>query len=173
MRRILVRRGVLIAAVVACLLAGTFVADAAAQSYPLPPLPPDPPVTPEPPSVVAPPRLMSPFPIVRIVGRLTRDGVRISLLSVRAPTNATIDVTCFRRGCRKRSVAKGRGINRAIRFRRFQRSLRAGTIIEIRVRREGTIGKITRFRIHRGRRPARSDRCLRPGSTRGSACPDA
>ena len=141
--------------------------DASAQSYPLPTPPPDPS-----PPIVRPLQLMSPFPVVRIVGRLTRSGARLQLLSVRAAASATIFVRCFRRKCRRRSLTKGRGFGRAVRFRRFERSLAAGTIIEVRVSRGDAIGKFTRFRIRRGRRPARRDLCLRPGETRGTVCPE-
>ena len=145
--------------------------DASAQFYPLP-TPPPPPPRETPPPLVRPLPLMSPFPVVRIVGRLTRRGAQLRLLSVRAPANARIFVRCFRRECRRRSSIQGRGFRRAVRFRRFERSLAAGTIIEVRISRGDAIGKFTRFRIRRGRRPARSDLCLRPGDTRGTPCPD-
>lgn len=143
--------------------------EAAAQAYPLP-TPPGttPPVT-EP--VAQPLALMSPFPIVRIAGRLTRQGASIRLLSVRASTRALILVRCFRKGCRRRSLRRGRG-RRPVRFRRFELNLRAGTLIEVRVRQAGAIGKFTRFRIRRGRGPARRDLCLYPDVSRGAACPE-
>lgn len=145
--------------------------DASAQSYPLPtPTPMPPPARSVP--LVPPLRLMTPFPVVRIVGVLTRRGARIRLLSVRAPASASIFVRCLRRGCRRRSLRQGRGFGRTVRFKRFERSLPAGTIIEVRVGRRDAIGKFTRFRIRRGRRPARADRCLRPGESRATPCPE-
>ena len=146
-------------------LAVTLAEDARSQ-YPLPtPLVQD--TTPAPIQTL---RLMSPFPVVRIVGRLTRSGARIRLLTVRAPASVTIFVRCFRRGCRRRSATAGRGS--PVRFRRFERTLRAGTVIEVFVGRGDAIGKYTRFRIRRGRRPARLDLCLRPGATSGTDCPE-
>ena len=143
--------------------------NASAQSYPLPaPTPPRGTSAP----LVRPLQLMSPFPVVRIVGRLTDRGARIRLLAVRAPVSASIFVRCLRRGCRGRSLRQGRGFRRAVRFKRFERSLRAGTIIEVRVGRRDAIGKFTRFRIRRGRRPARADLCLSPGESRGTPCAD-
>lgn len=138
-----------------------------AQYYPLPTPPPG--ASPPP---IRPLQLISPFPVVRIVGRLTRRGARIRLLSVRAPASAAILVRCSRRRCRRQSLRLARGLGRPVRFRQFERSLRAGTIIEILVGRRGTIGKFTRFRIRRGRRPARRDLCLRPGDNRGTPCPE-
>ncbi len=160
------RRAALLAAFVASALAGGLTGHASAQ-YPLP-APPQ--RTPAP--LIRTPQLVSPFPIVRIVGWLNRTGARIRLLTVRAPAGASILVSCSRRGCRRRSLRHGRGINRAVRFRRFELRLRAGTIIEVRVSQTGAIGKLTRFRIRRGRRPARRDLCLRPGETRGTDCPE-
>ena len=160
-------RWFLLVVVVASALTVALARDASAQGYPLPTPPRE-----TPPPLLRPLPLMSPFPVVRIVGTLTRRGARLRLLSVRAPASATIFVRCFRRKCRRRSITRGRGFTRAVRFRRFERSLAAGTIIEVRVIRSDAIGKFTRFRIRRGRRPARSDRCLRPGESRGTPCPE-
>jgi hypothetical protein len=116
-------------------------------------------------------RLMSPYPVVRLAGRLTADGARIRLLSVsRAPKCAVVRVSCRGRSCPARSVTrfKGRG---PLRFRRFQRRLRAGVVLTVRVSKGDTIGKYTQFLIREGRAPRRRDRCLRPGESRGSACP--
>ena len=147
--------------------------DARATQYELPPVEPPPvePPLPTPPPV-PPLELMSPFPVVRIVGRLTPGGARIRVLSVRAPARASILVRCRTRGCTRRSRSSGRGMRRAVRFRRFERRLRAGTVIEVLVGRADAIGKFTRFRIRRGRAPARRDLCLIPGQTRGSECPE-
>lgn len=139
-----------------------------AQSYYLPPTRP----TPAAPTPVGPLRQMTPFPIVRIVGAATRRGARIRVLSVRAPAGTTILVRCRRQRCSRRSRAGGRGMSRPVRFRRFERSLRAGTILEVFVGRPDAIGKFTRFRIRRSRRPSRTDLCLFPGARTGSACPE-
>jgi hypothetical protein len=63
-------------------------------------------------------------------------------------------------------------MRRAVRFKRLERSFRAGTYIEVGVGAPGAIGKFTRFRIRLNRSPARKDLCLLPGRTRGSSCPD-
>lgn len=160
-------RALLLVALVASVLAAGLAKDSSAQYYPLPPPPPDT----SPPPVRSLP-LMSPFPVVRIVGRLTHRGARIRLLTVRAPASAAILVRCFRRRCRGRSLKRGLGFSRPVRFRKFERSLRAGVRIEVLVARGGVIGKYTRFRIRRGRRAARLDLCLRPGESRGSVCPE-
>lgn len=116
-------------------------------------------------------RLMSPYPVVRLAGRLTADGARVRRLSVsRAPRCAVVAVSCRGRSCPARRVSRfmGRG---ALRFRRFERRLLAGTVLTVRISKGDSIGKFTQFRIRSGKAPRRRDRCLRPGERRGSACP--
>jgi PKD repeat protein len=116
-------------------------------------------------------RLMTPYPVVRLAGRLTPTGARVRLLSVsRAPKCAVVAVSCRGRSCPARRVSRftGRG---ALRIRRFERRLRAGTVLTVRISKGNSIGKLTRFRIRSGKAPRRRDRCLRPGETRGTACP--
>jgi hypothetical protein len=116
-------------------------------------------------------RLMSPYPVVRLAGRLTADGARIRLLSVsRAPKCAVVRVSCRGRSCPTRSETRRKG-RAPLRFRRFQRRLRAGTVLTVRISKGDTIGKFTQFRIRSEKAPRRRDLCLRPGETRGSACP--
>ncbi len=117
-------------------------------------------------------RVMSPYPVVRIAGRLTRRGARIRVLSVaRAPTCAVVKVSCRGRSCPVRRVTRFMGRRRPLRFKLFQRRLRAGAVLTVRVSKGDAIGKYTRFRIRSGKAPRRRDRCLRPGETKGSACP--
>lgn len=116
-------------------------------------------------------RLMSPYPVVRLAGRLTPTGARVRLLSVsRAPKCAVVAVSCRGRSCPARRVTRFVG-RRALRIRRFERRLRAGTVLTVRISKGDSIGKLTQFRIRSGKAPRRRDRCLRPGETRGSACP--
>jgi hypothetical protein len=118
-------------------------------------------------------RIMSPYPMVRIAGRLTRRGARIRRLSVsRAPTCAVVKVSCRGRSCPARSITRFTGRGTPLRFKLFQRRLRAGAVLTVRISRGDRIGKYTQFRIRSGKEPRRRDRCLRPGETRGSACPE-
>jgi PKD repeat protein len=117
-------------------------------------------------------RLMSPYPVVRIAGQLTRRGARIRVLSIsRAPTCAVVRVSCRGRSCPVRSVSRYMGRRGQLRFKRFQRRLRAGAVLTVRVSKGDTIGKYTQFRIRSAKAPRRRDRCLQPGETKGSACP--
>jgi hypothetical protein len=116
-------------------------------------------------------RLMTPFPVVRLAGRLTKKGARIKVLSVlRAPKCARVSVRCRGRSCpvKRASGYVGRG---PLRFRRFERRLRAGTVLTIRVTKDAFIGKFTQFKIRKDIAPVRRDRCLLPGATKGTACP--
>lgn len=116
-----------------------------------------------------PPELLSPFPVVRLVGRTTATGAVISLLTVNAPPGARVAVRCHGAACPyRRAAARASDL---VRFRRLQRALGAGTVIAVRVTKRGTIGKYTRFRIRRGERPARLDRCLKPGAGKPARCP--
>ncbi len=118
-----------------------------------------------------PPELLRPFPVVRLRLRTTSAGMRVSLLGVRGPAGISVLVRCRGRDCpwRSRSVVADDG---SVRFRRLQRRLRAGTVIEVFATRTSRIGKYTRFRVRRGRAAARVDACVAPGATRPSACPD-
>lgn len=114
-------------------------------------------------------RLLSPFPVVRLVGQLTAKGTEVKLLVVQAPRGARVSVRCRGHDCPyRRAAARSRG---RVRFRRLQRLLPAGAVLEVSVTKRGTIGKYTRFRIRRGRTPARLDRCLRAGAKGPVACP--
>jgi hypothetical protein len=118
----------------------------------------------------SPPALMSPFPVVRMVGRVTGRGARITLLSVRGPRRARGTLRCKARRCpykrRSRHLRRGKLV-----FKRMQREFLAGTVIKIYVTQRDKIGKYTRFRIRPGTVPARVDRCLRGRSSRPRRCP--
>jgi hypothetical protein len=117
------------------------------------------------------PAMLSPFPVVAIAGRLTHSGARVTLLSVRGPAKARVLVRCHGHGCPVRSMRARIGRSRKLRLRRFERRLRAGTLVEILVTGPGRVGKYARFKVRRGKPPARTDACLAPGSSRPTACP--
>jgi hypothetical protein len=122
--------------------------------------------------------LLLPVPIVRIAGSETSSGVNLSVLSVQAPVTARVTVTCRGHGCPARSVSilaraskRSRATSVQIAFRRFERALPAGVILEIRVFKPGQIGKYTRFAIRRHLVPVRVDACLGSGNPQPIACP--
>ena len=121
------------------------------------------------PVALASPSRMAPFPVVRLRGRLTATGVRVSLLSVRAPAGARVQVSCRGKSCPARVLVR-RVRRRSVSFPRLHAALAAGTVLEVVVSRPGQIGKFTRFRIRRSAAPRRLDQCFMPGASRPSAC---
>lgn len=118
------------------------------------------------------PRMLTPFPIVRLVGSVTRAGTRIELLAVRAPRGARVVVRCRGAGCPVKRAEKL--VRRdAVRFAALKRLMPAGVVLQVLVRRGASIGKYTRFKLRRNRRPQRSDGCLWPGTARTAPCPEA
>jgi hypothetical protein len=124
--------------------------------------------------------LMQPFPIVRIAGSETASGARVKLLTVQSPPATKVAVSCKGRGCKTKSesriaTASSTGKSRAgaimLAFPRFQRALKAGAVLQIRVSKAGEIGKFTSFTIRRNKLPVRVDACLRPTSSNPSPCP--
>lgn len=115
-------------------------------------------------------RRIRPFPVIRIAGLALPRGARIRILSVRAPLGVRVRLRCRGSACPVGSVART-SATRLMRFRRFERRLRAGTRLEFFVRQAGRIGKYTRFTIRAGDPPARLDRCLVPGTARPVRCP--
>jgi hypothetical protein len=137
---------------------------------------PQPPTTPPPPPPPPPggggnaTPLLAPFPVVTIAGRLTRQGgARLTRVSVRAPSGSSVLVRC--QGCRPRSARFTVGERGALRLRRFQRRLRPGAVLELVITKPGFVGKYTSFLIRRRRPPVRTELCVLPGTTDGSACP--
>lgn len=143
-------------------------------SAPLPP--PSSPAGQPPVAPVAPLRFLDPFPVVRLRGRTTARGVRLSLFTVRAPHGSRVEIRCGGTGCpaglERKTVrtATGRG-SRTIHLSRFERFLKAGTVLRVAVTQTGMVGKYTRIRIRRIALPIRTDRCLLPDTGRPVACP--
>jgi large repetitive protein len=130
-----------------------------------------------PPATVTPPlatgsyQLLSPFPIVRLAGRIGRAGTRLRLFSIEAPPGARVLVTCGGRGCPFRHSARSAEAPRdgkvhasaSLRIRKLeQRLLKTGVRIAIYVTKAGKIGKYVQFRFRKLRPPTRIDRCLLP-----------
>jgi PKD repeat protein len=119
-------------------------------------------------------RPIFPFPVVRLSGTITSTGIRVRRLTVDAPAGAGTAVKCLGRGCPFRwrryahDAATAAGV---VRVRRLAgRFLRAGTKLQVFVRRSGAIGRYTRFTIRKRRPPARADRCLISDSPRPVSC---
>jgi hypothetical protein len=119
--------------------------------------------------------VMNPFPTVRIVGIDFPYGTKIRLLAVRAQPHSLITVECRGKGCAVKSLrravpASTRGLP-SITFRRFERLLRPGANLRIRVSRGTEIGAYTHFTVRRRRIPLRVDSCLSPAGITPILCP--
>ena len=135
------------------------------------PVPAPPPPTPAP---APPPSLMSPFPVVRLQGRVLRSGIRVTRLLVQAPAGARVRGVCLghHRGCPRRSVVRrSRSSRTVVRLRRFERRLRPGAVIQVFVTAPQSIGKYVRFRVVPGRAPSRRDMCVAPAGLAPAHCP--
>ncbi|MCW3028077.1 MAG: Cable pili-associated 22 kDa adhesin protein [Solirubrobacterales bacterium] len=126
--------------------------------------------------------LMQPFPVVRIAGTGTRSGIKLTQLSVLASPGTQITVQCKGRRCpvklqtvkvQSRVAKAGKRLSPFTEFRRFERSLAAGLVLEIRVSKAGVIGKYTRFAVRRGKLPLRFDACLAGVEVKPVGCPSS
>jgi PKD repeat protein len=116
------------------------------------------------------PSLLTPFPVVRLVGAAYTTRTIVSLLSVQAPRGALVRVRCKGIGCPKvvrRKKSKGKGV----RFKTFERGIRAGAKLEVFVVAKKRIGKYTSFKMLRAKPPWRRDLCLKPGKRKPVSCP--
>jgi hypothetical protein len=122
------------------------------------------------PSSIGPQHLLSPFPVVRLRGRISRTSARITLLTVTAPAGSKVSIYCAGRSCPRKRLAVTAS-RKAVRVRRFERRLRAGTVLRIYVTKSGFVGKYTRFQIRRSRSPLRTDLCAQTAGATPRRCP--
>ena len=149
---------------------------AGGQQYPLPTVPPT--TTAPPPGTAPKLPLLTPFPIIRIVGRSTARGAKVSRMTVRARVGSYVVSRCV--GSRGRCPYKQRlsrvpgtkGRIRTVHVRGFERSFRAGVLLRIYVVGPGRTGKFTSFRIRSGHAPRRNDGCVADIVLRPVACPN-
>jgi len=115
------------------------------------------------------PKILSPFPVVRLAGRILAKGVRVTRLTIAAPKGSSISITCkgTKRSCpRARTKRKSTRTRVPVRVRLFERTMRSGTVLRIYVTKAGFVGKYTRFVIRSRRAPRRSDSCASKVGTR-------
>jgi hypothetical protein len=118
---------------------------------------------------------MLPFPVVRIVGSLTRSRTKIQLLSADAPPGTQVTLRCRGRRCpasyQFASIPVAAIDTVTVDFPLFERALPDGTVLELRVFREGAIGKYTRFVMRARKPPLRVDACLDAAQPAPVSCP--
>ena len=122
-------------------------------------------------------RLLSPFPVVRIAGRITRRGTRVRVVRVKAPAQTKVTILCTGRSCPfKKQVRTVRKRTRSqaavtVRVRRLERLLLPGVRVRIYITKRGGDGKYTSFRFRSRNGPLRRDSCVMPGSLTPAECP--
>ena len=105
-----------------------------------------------------------------VAGRATR-VTRLDVLDLSAGTR--VDVRCTGRGCpfKSRRVAIAGATRRLdLRRRLALRSLRPGTVLELRILRPDAIGRVVRYRFRARRPPVRSVLCMAPGDAAPRRC---
>lgn len=128
----------------------------------------------DPPAAAAatqPPKVLSPFPVVRLAGKILRRGVRVRLLTVQAPSGSKIAIACHgpHASC-PYAMTNRLSTGTVIRVRPFERRLTGGTVLRIYITKKGFVGKYTRFEIRNRRAPKRTDECARRAGAR-MPCP--
>jgi hypothetical protein len=101
---------------------------------------------------------------------------------VLASPGVQITVQCKARRCpvklqtvkvQSRVAKANRRTSGFVEFRRFERSLVAGVVLEIRISKAGVTGKYTRFSVRRGKLPLRFDACLSGLEVKPVGCPSS
>jgi Ca2+-binding RTX toxin-like protein len=92
----------------------------------------------------------------------------------RVHAGSRLRMNCRGRGCpfrtRTRTLTRDRP-RLTIEFPLRRAKLRPGARFEVRLTLPGTIGLVRRSTVRRGKAPATTERCLRPGATRPTRCP--
>jgi hypothetical protein len=111
---------------------------------------------------------IKPKPTVRISGKYTSTGAQITRFTVTAPKGATTTIACSKGTCpvRKQTINGGHTSHAA----KFERTLKAGTRLQVTFARKGYVSEITILTIRAKRAPSRSDSCLLPGKTKPQKC---
>lgn len=123
-------------------------------------------------------RLLTPTPVIGIRGKLTLNGARLSALKVTTPPLVRVVVRCkggLKVGCPSAvsSTVVPDATTRTVvyRLKRFERTYRAGAVLELNVARRGTIGRWSSFTIRKGKFPKRRDACVNYGAATPRRCP--
>jgi hypothetical protein len=106
--------------------------------------------------------------VVRIAGSVTTRGTKVRVLSVRAPVGASVVARCAGR-CPVRTK-RVRTAASTVRLRAFERTLRPHTVLVVRVRVSGMVGRYTSLTMRQAKPPARRDACLPAHGSRPVAC---
>ncbi|MEA2418763.1 MAG: hypothetical protein QOE60_969 [Thermoleophilaceae bacterium] len=114
--------------------------------------------------------LLTPFPVVRLAGQAFPHRTLVTVLAVSAPRGALVRVRCKGKSCPK-VVRRKRSKGRSVRFKTFERRIRAGAKLEVFVVAKSRVGKYTSFKMLAAKPPLRTDACVLPGRTKPRPCP--
>ena len=106
---------------------------------------------------------------VDIKGSVTGRFTRVERFIVQAPAGTAVKVRCKGKGCPKAAVKRSKG--RALRFKAFEKRLRAGTKVIVTATKTGFIGAHRTYTMRSGKGPKKVKRCLIPGAKAATKCP--
>lgn len=112
---------------------------------------------------------ISPSPIVSLNATILGNGARVRVLRVSAPKGSLVTVKCKGKSCQAKQRRK-RVTKSTVRFKTYERFLRARTKLSIFVTRPRTIGSYTSYTIRAGKFPTRVRRCTPPGKLVAKRC---
>jgi hypothetical protein len=103
----------------------------------------------------------------------SRTGARVVRMRVRdAPAKAAVELSCSGKRCpfkRRTAVVGASGTVSLTKLFRH-RTLRSGSVVDVRITAPNSIGKVVRFQIRRRRVPQARTLCLAPGAANASKC---
>ena len=112
---------------------------------------------------------LKPKPVVRVSGRYTSTGAKITRFTVTSPKGATVKMSCTKGTCPvKKQTIKG---GHTTHVSKLERTLKAGTRVTLTISRPGYVSQVTTVVIRAKRAPSRSDSCILPGKHKTQRCP--
>jgi hypothetical protein len=100
----------------------------------------------------------------------TRAGTKFTSLNVASiPRGARVEVRCSGKGCPRKSWVKRNAPSRLSLTVFRNKRLKVGATLEVRILRDGMIGKVVRLKIGK-KRPAQTVLCLEPGASKPARC---
>ena len=113
------------------------------------------------------PKPLHPFPVVRTAGSFSGPRTTFTRFTVKAPRGTKVASSCKNARCR---FSKKLKTAKTVHLHKLERTYKAGARIRLRLTKPTLIGKYVEIRIRRGKRPLRSDGCLRPGRSKPVSC---
>lgn len=101
-----------------------------------------------------------PLPLVTLQGSVFDNGdVKVTKLQVRALRGTTVRLRCIGKRCPVKQ-SQNIMITNALRLKRFEKRLKPPLMLDLRIQRNGDLGKFVRYKLRRNAAPEREDDCL-------------